>query len=109
MRISQFIAGAALMAALSLGCSKKSDALPTVTFQGYGPNGAMFNLSNPGTVPVICQLQLQPGDPGSHAMVMVPAGGRSTQIMSVRQTKDLTLVVTVMRATPVGKFTVPMQ
>jgi hypothetical protein len=97
------------MAAFLLGCSKKTDPLPTVTFQGYGPNGAMFSLSNPGTVPVICQLELQPGDPGSHAMVMLPAGGLSTQIMSVRQTNDLALVVTVLRATPVKKFTVPMQ
>jgi hypothetical protein len=97
------------MATLLVGCSKKTSPPPTVTFQGYSANGAMFSLKNPDTVPVICQLQLQPGDPGSQAMVMIPAGGIVTQIMSVRQTNDISLLVTVMRATPVEKFTVPMQ
>jgi|GEM_PF-6608325 len=109
MRILQLIAGVVVVAALFLGCSKKAEPLPTVTFQGYGANGAMFSLNNPGKLPVVCQLQLQPGDPGSQAMVMLPPGGSSTHIMSVRQTNDLSLVVTVMRATPVQKFTVPMQ
>ena len=108
MRISQFIAGAAVMAALSSGCSKKPP-LPTVTFDGYGPNGAMFNLSNPGKEPVVCTLQVEPDNPGSEAMVMVPAHGSTTEIMSMSQTNGVSLTVTVMRATPVKKFIVPMQ
>ena len=109
MRILYILTGAVLLAALLLGCSKKTSPPPTVTFQGYSPNGAMFSLKNPDTVPVVCELQLQPAEPGGESMVMIPAGGVMTQIMSVRQTNGISLLVTVMRVTPVDKFTVEMQ
>lgn len=109
MRILKFITGVALMAALFLGCSRKAGPLPTVKFQGYGANGATFILGNPSKEPVVCRLQMQPGDPGGEAVVMIPAGGSMTEIMSARRTNGVSLVVTVMRTTPIEKFTVPMQ
>ena len=97
------------MVALFPGCSKESGNLPTVTFLGYGANGATFSLSNPDKVPVVCQLQMQPSYPGGEAMVMIPPGGSMTETMSVKDTNAASLVVTIMRAKPVKKFTVPMQ
>ena len=98
------------MAILFTGCSKKTSPRPIVTFRGYGANGATFSLSNPGKDTIICRLQIQPAYPGSSDdIIMLHAGASSGETMSVRQTNGVSLLVTIVKATPVEKFTVPMQ
>jgi len=97
------------MVVLVIGCSKKTSPMPTVSFQGYGANGATFTFGNPGKVPIICQIQIQPIDGGGSDMIMIPVGASTTETMSVRQTNGVSLAVTIMRVTPVRQFTVPMQ
>jgi hypothetical protein len=109
VNILRFITGAALMVVLVIGCSKKTSPIPTVSFQGYGPNGATFAFGNPGKVPIVCQIQIQPGDAGGSDMIMIPVGASTTETMSVRQTNGVSLAVTVMQVTPVRQFTVLMQ
>jgi len=52
MLISLLTIGVALTSVFLFGRSKKIDPLANVTLQGYARKGAMFSLSNPGTLPV---------------------------------------------------------
>jgi hypothetical protein len=96
----------------AVGCSK-SVPDPIVRFQGYkvgtdGSTQATFEFSNPGQSLLICRVKIDPSDPGTENIISIPAGGRSTDTMYVKQTNSVALSVTVMRLLPVHQFTVPM-
>ena len=117
MHIPHFIIiGVAAGAVLVVGCSKSSTSspIPIVTFQGYkvgsdGMNRATFEFRNPSQSQIVCQVQIQPADSGSGQILSIPAGGSSTDTMSVNQTNAVSLSVTVMRLVPVHQISVPMQ
>jgi hypothetical protein len=114
MRTTNFIITntAALLVMFATGCSK-SVPNPIVSFKGYkvgadGSNQATFELRNPSQSLIVCQVKIQPSDPGTENFLAIPAGGRSTDTMFVKQTNAVSLNVTVMRLVPVRQFTVPM-
>lgn len=114
MRIPHFIniSIAALVGAFAVGCSK-SIPNPIVGFQGYkvgtdGSTQATFELRNPSQSLIVCQVKIQPSDPGTENIISIPAGGSSTDTMHVQQTNSVSLNVTVMRLVPVRQFSVPM-
>jgi uncharacterized secreted protein with C-terminal beta-propeller domain len=114
MRIPHFviISVAALVGVFAVGCSK-SIPNPIVSFQGYkvgtdGSTQATFEFRNPGQSLIVCQVKIQPSDPGTENIISIPAGGSSTDTMYVKQTNSVSLSVTVMRLVPVHQFSVPM-
>jgi hypothetical protein len=103
---------AVLVGMFAVGCSK-SVPDPKVRFLGYqagidGSTQATFEFRNPSQSLMICQVKIQPSDPGTENIISIPAGGRSTDTMYVKQTNSVALSVTVMRLVPVHQFTVPM-
>jgi hypothetical protein len=117
MHIPHFIIiGVAAGAMFAVGCSKSSTSSPDpiVSFQGYkvgsdGMNRATFQFRNPSQSRIVCRVQIQPGDSSSGEILSIPAGGRSTDTMLVKQTNAVSLSVTVMRLVPGHQISVPMQ
>jgi hypothetical protein len=114
MRIPHFIVlnAVALSVMFAASCSKTIPN-PIASFQGYkvgadGMTQATFEFKNTSQESVICQVKIQPSDPGTENIISIPAGGSSTDTMYVRQTNSVFLSVTVMRLVPVHQFTVPM-
>ena len=101
------------MAVFVIGCSKSSPN-PIVSFEGYktgsdGMTRATFEFRNPSQSPIICRVQIQPGDSSSGDVTTISAGGSSTYSIFVKNTNSAALSVTVLRMVPGHQFLVPMQ
>ena len=116
MRKLYIIAGAALIAAFVIGCSKSASVTPTAHFVRYkvesdGTTYAMMDIRNPSSSQIVCQVEVQPAVPrGGPSTTVVPAGGSVNFGVYVGETTNgISLNATFFKTVPTYHVAVPMQ
>jgi hypothetical protein len=125
MRVSQYIIASIVTAILAVGCSTGSYPTPSGSFHGYivntngiyganiltnGSIGAIMTFSNPGAYPLLCRVQMEPSVSSEYRFISIPPKCTAYSLMMpVENTNVSALVLTVMRVTPVGQVSIPMQ